>query len=297
MRSAGVEDFKQSNPNAENASTSALAASSSDFSSSATDYNSSFGRGADPRGTGPSRIASNGVGSVGFQRADGKEIAKSCAKVNASTSLTLYINQVRLTEKRCPSPLWSLARLSGVNLRHEIESSSSVASLRNCAASSSLAAASPLASADSLESRKKSASLPLRTQVSTVAILDSAYNSPPTPSATNPAAKKPNANNNRFGLSGGCTIPRLKSCNSSTYSLTTKTSLSATPTTTQNVQNPNHQCSEELHSSRLASAILSADSSVLAIHEGHEHFAKHEGRESEMGAMFFQFFDCPLKFM
>src|SRR5262249_52280028 len=45
-------------------------------------------------------------------------------------------------------------------------------------------------------------------------------------------------------------MPRLKSCKWSTYSQTTNAISSATPRATMNVQNSNHQCSEEPHFSR-----------------------------------------------
>jgi hypothetical protein len=151
-------------------------------------------------------------------------------------------------------------------------SSLAAVSAREAASAASLAES--FASPTSFERSKKSVSLPLRIHVSTVAIWDSFQNSPDTPTATNPAPKSPKANSTVLGLSGGCTIPRLKSCNSCKYSHTTKTTSSTTPTATKTVQNPNHQCSEELQSARLASALLSADSSALALHEGQEHLAK-----------------------
>ncbi len=128
--------------------------------------------------------------------------------------------------------------------------------------------------AASFESSEESASLPLRIHVSTVPILDSSHNSPDTPAATRPAPSSPITKSSVGGLSGACIKPRLKSCSSSRYSQTTKTTSSATPTATKVVQNPNHQYNEELRSLRLASALLSADSSVMALHEGQEYLAK-----------------------
>jgi hypothetical protein len=126
----------------------------------------------------------------------------------------------------------------------------------------------------SLESSKKSASSPLRMHVSRFAIWDSSHNSPDTPAATRPAPSTPKTKSIVCGRSGGCIVPRLKSCSSSQYSQTTKTTSSTTPTATKNVQNPNHPRSDELESSRPASALLSADSSVMELHEGQARLAK-----------------------
>ena len=114
-----------------------------------------------------------------------------------------------------------------------------------------------------LERNEKSSSLAFRMRVSTVSILDSKDSSPVTPIATKAAPNNPRANRNLFGLSGGCTTPRLKSCSSSTYPQTTNTTSMTTPATTNNVQTSNQEWSAVLDASRLVSSVLSADSSTL----------------------------------
>ena len=100
--------------------------------------------------------------------------------------------------------------------------------------------AESLASPASLESSETRSSLAFLISVSTLLAFTSMYSSPATPTATNPAPSSPNTSRNKLGLSGGCTSPRRKSCNSLTYSQTTKTTSSATPTTTRNVQKCSH---------------------------------------------------------
>jgi hypothetical protein len=148
------------------------------------------------------------------------------------------------------------------------------ASLATASASLRAIVAEVAASPASLERIKKSASLPLRMHVSSFAIWDSFHNSPDTPAATKTAPSSPKTKSVVLGRSGGCIVPRLKSRNSSKYSQTTKTTSSATPSATRDVQATNHLCSDELDSSRVASALLSADSSVMELHDGQAHLAK-----------------------
>jgi hypothetical protein len=130
----GTSDFSQSNPKDDIALTSALAASSWNFSPVLLTTTPTFSLPLVPSATGPSRIFSIGSGSVGVQFADLKAVAKSDPKLKASTSVVLYSNQVRLTRKLLSS-LSSVSRSLGVNLRQEIESSSSTRANRSSSAS------------------------------------------------------------------------------------------------------------------------------------------------------------------
>jgi len=171
---------------------------------------------------------------------------------------------------------WAEDNLRGMALARSSASSRLAASYfdERSVAISCAVLADLAASPASFESNRDRVSFPWRIHVSNVAILDSAYSSPVTPTATSAAPTSPKTNNAKFGLSGGCTMPRLKSCKSSTYSQITNTISNKTPNATSHVQASNSRCNKEPQSLALASALLSADSSMLAFHEGQEHLAK-----------------------
>src|ERR1017187_7829542 len=141
------------------------------------------------------------------------------------------------------------------------------------ARSAALAAprAEVLASSASLVSSDIRSSLAFLMSVSTFPAWTSMYNSPATPTATRPAPSNPKTSNNKLGFSGGCTIPRRKSCKSSAYSQTTNTTSSTTPTTTRNVQKCSQWWSEDCDLSRLSSSVLRADSSIKELRDDQVH--------------------------
>ncbi len=161
------------------------------------------------------------------------------------------------------SRLAALARVKAFDAEDVALSDCSFARCAAIAASVAEAFASPA----SFKSSDTRSSLAFLISVSTLPAWTSMYNSPATPTETRPAPSNPNTSRNALGFSGGCTIPRRKSCKSSTYSQTTKTTSSATPTTTRNVQKCSQPWSEERDISRLSSSILRADSSIKELRD------------------------------
>ena len=128
-----------------------------------------------------------------------------------------------------------------------------------------------LASPASVETRTTIRSDVSRISVSIVPILLWKNSSPATPPAIKKVPPKPSKSRKADGLSGGCITPLRKSCKPSTYSETITKPSTSKPTTTNHVHSSSSGDNDDLRISRMASEILSADSSMLAL-------SKHEER-------------------